>query len=209
LLPLIAVRAFRANHARGETMRRTTFLTMIPIFLGLLAAPALAGKKAGITMPDTMEVAGKTLVLNGMGLREATWLNVDVYVAGLYLEKVSSDGNAIIKSDQVKRIILRFKRKVDESDILKAWRDGFKNNATVQLSTIQPQMEKLDSWMQRFHDGDTLTFTYVPGKGVTVHIGTERKGTLEGEEFAQSLFAIWLGPKPPNSGLKKGMLGDH
>jgi hypothetical protein len=37
-------------------------------------------------------VAGKTLTLNGMGLREATILNIDVYVAGLYVEHPSTGG---------------------------------------------------------------------------------------------------------------------
>jgi len=35
-------------------------------------SPADAGKNAGVTMPDTIVVAGKRLALNGMGLREAT-----------------------------------------------------------------------------------------------------------------------------------------
>jgi hypothetical protein len=190
-------------------MRSANVLIILPILLGALVAPAVAGKKAGITMPDTIEVAGKKLVLNGMGLREATWLKVDVYVAGLYLEKVTSDPAVIINSDQTKRVVMRFKRKVDESDILKAWHDGFKNNAPVKLSKIQAEMDKLDEWMQRFHDGDTMTFTYVPGEGVYVDINKDRKGVLKGEDFARSLFSVWFGPKPPSGDLKKGMLGKH
>lgn len=192
-------------------MRLSILLTTISIFLGALLAPAaLAGKKAGITMPDTITVGDKKLVLNGMGLREATWANVDVYVAGLYLEKVSSNASEIIASNQTKRIHLKFKRKVYESDILKAWRDGFKNNSPAKLvAALQPRIDTLNSWMQRFHDGDTLTFTYIPGVGTQVDINDKRKGVIKGEDFGRALFAIWLGPKPPNSGLKTGMLGDH
>ena len=29
----------------------------------------------------------------------------------------------------------------------------------------------------------------------------------EGKGFADAVFAIWLGPKPPSENLKKGLLG--
>lgn len=37
-----------------------------------LALPAAAGKLAGVTLADQVSVGDKTLVLNGLGLREAT-----------------------------------------------------------------------------------------------------------------------------------------
>ena len=51
-----------------------------------------------------------TLTLNGMGIREATVFNVDVYVAGLYLPEASNDGNAIVQANGLKRIVLHFVR---------------------------------------------------------------------------------------------------
>ena len=177
--------------------------------LALAATTAHAGSKAGVTMPDTINVGDKQLTLNGMGLREATWLNIDVYVGGLYLEHVSSDAATIISSNQTKRLILHFVRDVDRSDIVKAWNEGFTNNATVQRATIQAQIDRLDSWMGDCADGSSLTFTYEPGKGVAVDVGSTRKGVIEGDDFARSLFSIWLGPKPPTKALRKGLLGSH
>lgn len=177
--------------------------------LSLAATAAHAGTKAGVTMPDTIAVGDKQLILNGMGLREATWLKIDVYVAGLYLEHVSSDASAIVASAQTMRLVLHFVRDVDRSDIVKAWNEGFAGNATVKLAAIRPQIDRLNSWMGDCADGSTLTFTYEPGKGVAVDVGTTRKGVIEGADFARSLFAIWLGPKPPTSALRKGLLGSH
>lgn len=173
-----------------------------------LTGTAAAGEKAGVTMSDTAEVAGKQLTLNGMGLREAT-LKIDVYVAGLYLEQVSSSPKTIISSKQVKKLTLAFVRDVDRKDILDAWHDGFTNNATVKLSAIKGQMDKLDSWMTDMSEGDTLSFTYVPDKGVRVDINGSTKGTIMGDDFASSLFAIWFGSKPPSEALKAGLLGNH
>ena len=184
-------------------MRITAILITLLVGLG----SATAGEKAGVTLPDTATVAGKHLVLNGMGLREATWLNIDVYVAGLYLESRSSDAAAIIASDQTKMLVLRFVRHVGRDDIVKAWAEGFEHNATVPLAQIQSGIDQLAAWMPRFSDGDTLIFSMVPGQGVEVVINGTRKGVIAGDDFARSLLAIWLGPQPPTKALKRGLLG--
>lgn len=184
---------------------RTATIFIITLLIGLSSASA--GKKAGVTMPDTTTLAGKQLVLNGMGLREATVLGIDVYVAGLYLETKSTDPAGIITSDQNKLLVLRFVRDVDRSDIVKAWSEGFKNNATTPLAQIQPGIDQLVGWMPKFKNGDTLMFGIVPGKGVEVNINGTRKGVIEGDEFAHALVGIWLGPKPPTKDLKQGLIG--
>jgi hypothetical protein len=33
------------------------------------------------------------------------------------------------------------------------------------------------------------------------------KGTIAGDDFGRALFSIWLGSRPPNPGLKAGLLG--
>lgn len=190
-------------------MRLTSFLITMVAAVAFGIAPAAAGKKAGVTMPDTMNVAGKQLTLNGMGVREATWLKVDVYVAGLYVEKVSSSPQQIINSDTTKALVLRFVRDVDRDDITKAWSDGFRNNATVSLAQLQPKIKQLNAWMPAFKEGDTLSFVYVPAEGVVVEINGQRKGVIKDPDFTRSLFSIWLGAKPPTGDLKRGLLGRH
>jgi hypothetical protein len=183
----------------------------LAIAAAVMAGPgeAQAGKLAGVTMPDTITVAGKPLVLNGMGLREATFLKIDVYVGGLYLEHTSSNPAAIIAADEVKQLVLRFVRNVDRDDIIEAWNAGFAGNATVPVATLRQPINRLNGWMPKFSDGDTLVFSYVPGEGVAVEINRVRKGVIKDASFASSLFAIWLGPKPPTQDVKRGLLGNH
>jgi len=187
-------------------MKLLRMLLVVGLFL-LFAVPVSAGKRAGVSMPDHITIHGKKLVLNGMGVREATIFNVDVYVAGLYLEKKSSNAQEIIRSEQIKRIHLRFVRDVDKSDMTEAWGEGFKKNAGGKLGALKSRIAKLNSWMADIKDGQTLTFTYVPDKGIQVHVKGAYKGTIQGADFAQVFISIWLGPHPPNKGLKKGMLG--
>jgi hypothetical protein len=174
------------------------------MFMTLLAVAglAIAGEQSGIRMPDKITVGGKQLTLNGMGLREATALKIDVYVAGLYLEQPTSDPSSIINSNETKRLVGR-------NDIVKAWNEGFEHNSSVPVAQIKPQIDELNSWMTGFKDGDMLMFTYIPGTGVEVDINNQRKGVIAGDDFARSLFAIWVGPKPPTGDLKRGLLGKH
>jgi hypothetical protein len=183
--------------------------SIVMVLVAALAAPAIAGSKAGVTMPDTVVVDQQQLTLNGMGLREATMFGVHVYVAGLYVEHPTSSAETLIRGEQTKKLVLHFVRDVGHGDIVKAWNEGFSRNATVPIAKIQTYVDQLDAWMPAFHKDDTLAFTYVPNQGVTVEVNGVRKGVIQDADFARSLFAIWLGPKPPTGDLKRGLLGSH
>lgn len=178
------------------------------LILGLLVPVDLSARsKEGVSFPDSITVDGKTLVLNGLGTREATVFNVNVYVAGLYLEQKSSDATAILSSTGAKRLVLKFVRDVERDDIVEAWSDGFEKNAKGQVGALKSKIGKLNGWMADMAEGGILTFTYIPQKGVVVEINGKSKGTIDGDDFARALFSIWLGSSPPNSGLKSGLLG--
>lgn len=175
------------------------------ILLLAWSAPALAGKKAGVTMPDTLTVAGKTLALNGMALREAT-LGIDVYVIGLYLEQKSKDGVAISSARQAKRLHLKFVRDVDAEDMSDAWDNGFKKVAGSNLAALKDRVATIKKWMEDIDEDKSLILTYVPDKGVEVEINGKVKGVIAGDDFATALFSIWLGPKSAYSDMRKDLL---
>jgi hypothetical protein len=74
----------------------------------------------GVTFPEQVQLDGNTLTLNGLGLRQATILKVDVYVAALYVAKVSSDAHALLGSNTPKELILHFVHNVSDDDLKKA-----------------------------------------------------------------------------------------
>lgn len=192
-------------------MKRPSISRLLSVLLVLLfgIGTAWAAEKGGVKMPDKVTVAGKTLVLNGMGVREATVLNVDVYVAGLYLEKRSKDAAAILSSAEHKHLVLHFVRDVERDDIIEAWSDGFKKNVgKKQLDKLQKRIDKLNAWMTDVAKDQAMSFTIVNDKGVTVKVGGATKGTIEGNDFSRAFLSIWLGD-PPNEGLKKGLLGSE
>jgi hypothetical protein len=183
-------------------------LALAGCLMACLARQVRAGERAGVTLPDQATVEGRTLVLNGMGLRRATWLRVKVYVAGLYLEEKSLDADAILRPERTKRIVLVFVRAVDREDLLKAWDESFKEIAGEDFPALEARIATFHGWMpNRVAKGDTFTFTYVPGAGVLVTVKDETRGTIPGADFARSLFGNWLGSGTPSPTLKAGLLG--
>ena len=159
-----------------------------------------------VSFPDQTTVGGNTLTLNGLGLRQATMLKVNVYVVGLYVAKPSTDANAILAAPAPKLLILHFVRNVGRSDLNKAWDEGFEANAKDQLGALKERIGKLKTLMADMKTGERLSFTHNPG-GVSVDIAGAPKGRVDGDDFAKALLSIWLGPNPPNANLKAGLLG--
>jgi hypothetical protein len=169
-----------------------------------LGTAALAGELAGITLPDTLKAGEKTLKLNGLGLRKKAVFKV--YVGGLYLESPSKDAGAILTSGQAKAIRMHFLRDLTKAQLVEAFQEGFEANVKDGAAE-KAAFEKMLALVPDVKEGSTMTFTYLPGKGTTLHAGTRELGIFEGKAFADAVFSIWLGPKPPSEDLKRGMLG--
>jgi hypothetical protein len=194
---------------QGGRMRESNlFAVAASVLLSVLfgyVSTAEAGTLAGVVLPDTVQAGSATLVLNGLGLR--TKYMVKVYVAGLYLPQKSSDADAILKTDEPKRLVMHFVRDVSKSQITDAFNESFENNAPEAKKTLQPEIDRFFTGIDSLKAGDEMAMTYVPSAGTTLSMNGKDKVTISGTAFEQMLFSVWLGPKPPNAGLKKGILG--
>jgi hypothetical protein len=172
--------------------------------LALLAQPALARSCAGVTLPDSVVVDGKTLVLNGLGLREATIFNVDVFVAALYVEQKSKSAKALLSTEQRVQVVLHFVRETSAETIA----DELDAGLTANAPTASPKDKRtLRGWTADAGVGDSMVFTYVPGKGLEVSVKGRVAGTFSGTAFARAVLSVLIGPHPPNEGLRAGLLG--
>jgi hypothetical protein len=169
-----------------------------------LAAAGVAVEVAGVKVPDTHSVEGKALKLNGAGLR--TKLMFKVYVAGLYLETPSKDAAAIVSSDQVKSMRLSILRSLKGSQVSEAIEEGFEKNSKAQMAALKPRLTKLGTLIPNVEKGDEIELSYVPGKGTVVKVKGAERGVIEGKDFADALFAVWLGASPVQEDLKKELL---
>ena len=190
------------RNALVKTLSLATVLVVSA--LSPLGTAALAGELSGVTLPDTFRAGEKTLKLNGLGLRKKAMFKV--YVSGLYLESPSKDANAILASDQAKVVRMHFLRDLTKAQLVEAFQEGFDANAKDKPAQ-KAAFDKMLALVPDVKEGSTLTFAYLPGKGTTLSAGTKELGVFEGKGFADAVFSIWLGPKPPSEDLKKGMLG--
>ncbi len=189
-------------------MRRTVIaVAAVTLLIGTFL---LAGELAGVTMPDQVTVGEHSLVLNGMGLRtkKVLFIGVKVYVAGLYLPQKTSDAAAIITSDEPKQIVMHFLYKdVGKKKLVEAWNEGFEKNARESMPRLKARLGTFNGYWSDMKTGDVAVMTYIPGQGTKVEIKGKDMGTIEGLDFAEALFSVWLGPQPPNVELKEGLLG--
>ena len=174
--------------------------------LALTNTIASAAEISGVKLPDQVTVAGKSLKLNGAGLRQATILKVNVYAAGLYLENASKDGEAIANSDQAKSIQMVFMRDVTGKQMADAFAEGFDKNCVAGCAELKPNIGKLQGLMKDLKKGDTMAVNFT-SSGVDVMIRGQKAGSVGDKAFSHQLIRCWIGKNPPNAGLKDGLLG--
>jgi hypothetical protein len=186
-------------------MRRTVRGVALCLVMAAGTLALDAATLAGVTLPDTAQVGGTTLVLNGLGIRSKYM--VKVYVAGLYLQQKSTDANGILKSETPKQIVLKFLHSASKEQMTDAFKDGFGDNAAGANATIKGEIDRLVAGLDSVNVGDQMEFTFDPGRGTTLSINGKNQVTIVDAAFAPVLLSVWLGAKPPNADLKKGMLG--
>jgi hypothetical protein len=182
-------------------------LMLIGVIAALGAGVAQGKECRGVNFPEQAQVEGSALALNGVGLRQATMLKINVYVAALYVAKTSSDPKPILGSNSPYELVLHFVRDVGAGDIAKGWTEGFEKNARDQLPALKDRIAMLNGWMGDIKSGQRMTFTFKPGMGVQVNVNGAVKGTIEGDDFGRAFLSIWLGAEPPNPEIKAGLLG--
>ena len=176
--------------------------------LYLSGSNSAAAEISGVKLPDQVTLEGKTLKLNGTGLRQATILRVNVYAAGLYLQSPSGDGEAIANSDQLKSIEMVFMREVSAKQMADAFQEGFEKNCMADCAKLKPDLSKLQGLMKDMKKGDTMAYHFLTD-GVEVMIRGQKAGTVGDKAFSHQLIRCWIGKNPPNAGLKEGLLGSR
>lgn len=164
----------------------------------------------GQKFEPTVQAGGQTLTLNGVGLRKRAIFKV--YVVGMYVPQKSTDPAAIINEKGPRRASLRMLRDVDADSFVNAFLDGLKANLSdAQMTALKAQIDSFTSTLKGIGEakkGDVINFDYTPEGGTRITVnGQPRGNAIPGHEFYAAVMRIWLGDKPVDDGLKKGLLG--
>jgi hypothetical protein len=183
------------------------------VFPVLVVLAIVAGAEArtigGIEMEESMSLDSKTLILNGAGIRSK--LLMDMYVAGLYLHKKTSDYMKIIDQDEDMSIKIKITSNLITSDKFKeACEEGFLRTTN---GNTAPYRAKIDlaytAFSQKFSVGDVYDISYIKGKGTQFSKNGKLITRVDGLDFKKVLFGIWIIDNPSHKceDLRQGMLG--
>lgn len=178
--------------------------TLILIFSLLMSFNIHSATQDKVTMPDTISIKGKDLVLNGLGTRKATWLRVKVYVGGLYLEKKSKDAQTILGAKGTKYLRMHFVRDVKKAKLVNGWNEAF-GNAVKDRSKIQKRIDAFNALMGDVKKNQEIVLTFTD-KDVHVDFANSKTGTIKGGDFSKALLSVWF-INASDEGLRDGLLG--
>ena len=180
---------------------------LVALVVSLFLVPwGYAAETGGVTLSETLVAGNETLSLNGAGLRKKFFIKV--YAGGLYLTEKSADAEQIIQANAPMAIRMHFIYDgVSAEKLIDTWNEGFSAATGGKTGSLQEKIDKFNSFfIEEAKKGDVYDIIYTPGEGARVYIKDRLMGVIPGLDFKQALFAIWLGEKPADEGLKEGML---
>jgi len=187
--------------------------TLAAVLIGVaVASAALAAEVAGVKLDDKVRIAPNApeLVLNGAGIR--TRFFVKVYVGALYLPEKKTAAADVLALGGAKRVSLAMLRELTAQQLADALNEGFAaNNSPADQERYKGQLAELLAVMTALgqaKSGEVIALDFLPDSGTRVLVNGAAKGKpIPDEGFYRAILRIWLGDKPVDADLKRGLLG--
>ena len=184
------------------------------VLLVPLAANAMVEPDTKKEYPDEVTVgagdAAYTLVGTGVGLREKTFLKVDVYVIASYVCSKAQLGEnkaqELMDLDGNKRIVMDLTRSFSADKLKKALTEIIDKNFKDQSAFADDLATLVGYFTEEAREGDHLVFDYQPAMGLTVSLNDETKGVLKNYELARAIWSVWFGDSCADKGVRKDLL---
>lgn len=164
----------------------------------------------GVKFEPTIQLGGQPLQLNGAGVRTRAFFKV--YAAGLYVPQKANSASVLLGQKGPRRVAIGMLRNVDADTFVGALNDGLKANLSEQqMAGFKAQIDALNANIKAVGElkkGDLVNFDFSPEAGTRIYVnGQPRGAAIPGEGFYEAVLRIWIGDKPADTDLKKGMLG--
>jgi hypothetical protein len=186
--------------------------------LALAAAaclPAHAMRYEGQDFPDTLQLDGTTLQLNGAGKRQVAIY--PLYLAALYVPQKSASPDALYAQAGPKRLELRIViplvKDVSTQEFVKAIDKGVQRNCTeAEKAALAERVRQFNTAVGdvgRVKKGDLLRIDYLPDQGGTILTvnGKAWGKPVEGQDFYTAFLKVFLGDRNSDARLRSGLLG--
>lgn len=159
-------------------------------------------------MPETYQVDGHSLVLNGYGLRTLTFLHIKIYVAALYLPRKTDDPNAILASPGPKVVVVHYLHHGSQEQVQARYREGEQENCGdggCDIS-LQGDFERLLNAVPPVEPGDTTDFV-VTEKSLRISFNRRPLEPFGRGTLGNLILAGFIGNRSPTPELRAGLLG--
>ena len=192
-------------------LRRTAVLALA----AAASLPAHAVRYEGQDFPDTLQLGGSTLVLNGTGKRQVAIY--PLYLAALYLPQKSTAPDAIYAERGPKRlemrIVIPLVKDVSTQEFVTAINKGVNRNSTeAEKAAVAERVKQFNTAITevgRVKKGDLLRIDYLPDQGGTILSvnGKVWGKPVEGQDFYEAFLKVFLGDSNSDARLRAGLLG--
>ncbi len=178
-------------------------LATVVLFLLASAPPSVAATN----FPE--KITARDLPLERMGQARCVYrLFFDLYDAALYTTPGATPEDVLAYRVPVK-LQFHYLREIERGIILRSADRMLEKNLTgEEYARIAERVERIDAAYTTVGPGDTSALAFKPGAGTTLFINGEEKTNIPGDDFARLYFRIWLGEKPINRDLKRGLLSE-
>lgn len=181
-----------------------------------LLAPATCGAedvvepRSGVPFPA--KVDGMSLL--GVGVRTRTMLKVKVYAIGLYVDDEAPKGplaafkgrtnspdfyRALVWGDFPRQVTLKLVRDVTRDQIQGAFREAL-------TTADKARVDAFVGYFGETKSGQEYVIRWIPGRGLLTTVAGQEKPAIDDKNFAAAVFGIWLGDRPIQDDVKRGLV---
>jgi hypothetical protein len=181
--------------AEQEVRRgRWGWVSGLVLSLVLGSQPAMAKALGGVEMPESLDLQGRSLVLEHAGLQEVLFF--DLYVWALYLEGSPRSQREAVDSNGGKQLRFHFRRDISREQLIRAFQDFLAGSLVLQSPEMRSHSQVLVRSLRGARKDDRLLITYLPERGLYVSGEASGGALIPGKDFADALFALWLQQHP-------------
>ncbi len=190
-----------------------SFLSLLAVLAALVTPLTVRAQTTdvnGVKFPNTVQVAGSKLTLNGAGVRHKVVFQV--YAAALYTGSKASTPEAVLSASGPQRLQIVMLREIGGNELGKLFTKGMEQNAQrEEFSKSIPgilRMSDIFFARKKLSAGESFAVEWVPGTGTQISINGKLEGApIKEPEFYAALMKIWLGNSPADPLLKDALLG--
>jgi len=172
------------------------------------APPAAAIEVGGFRFDDTVSLGGADLRLNGVGLRSVFILKA--FLAALYVPHRTADPAELIRQTGPRRLQLRMLVDMSPDRLLKTFTAGLHDSsAEPQNAALKARIEQLETALKAVgtvRKGETLDLDVIDGQ-MRLLVNGQMRAAVPGEDAFAAILRGWVGERPLEKDLKKGLLG--